>query len=281
MAAMVSRSSASADGGSDGAEDIDQLKLLSLAERAATAAAGLIRGSEMAIEPRQKENGEGLVTALDRAVEECVREEVAAIRPDDSFFGEELPPLPGRSAIQWIVDPIDGTNNFIAGSPHWSISIAARSQGGIEAGVVDAPALEQRYAAHVGGGTRLNGRRLATRLGPAPDLVDAVVATGFAPDGAAREVQMKQLGRVLGAVRDVRCHGVASLELCCVASGQLDAYFESHLRIWDVAAAGLIATEAGLHISGQPWSGTGTLVVAPPALAARLRGLVDPRDSHG
>ncbi|HET7486053.1 MAG TPA: inositol monophosphatase family protein [Solirubrobacterales bacterium] len=281
MAAMVFRSLASTDEASDGAGDIDRLELLSLAEKAATAAAVLIRGSEMAIEPRQKESGEGLVTTLDRAVEECIREEIAASRPDDSFFGEELPSLSGRSAIRWIVDPIDGTNNFIAGLPHWSISIAARSQRGIEVGVVDAPALEQRYTARVGGGVRLNGRRLTTRLGPTPDLVDAVVATGFASDGAAREVQMKQLDRVLGAVRDVRCHGAASLELCCVASGQLDAYFESHLRIWDVAAAGLVATEAGLHISGQPWSDTGTLVVAPPALADKLRGLVDPRDSHG
>lgn len=280
MAAMVFRSSTSTGGESDGEEAVDRIELLSIAEKAATAAAGLIRDSEMVAEPRPKANGEGLVTALDRAVEECVREEIVASRPDDGFSGEELPPLLGGSEVEWIVDPIDGTNNFIAGLPHWSISIAARSHGRIEVGVVDAPALGQRYAAHAGGGARRNGNRLSTWPGPAPDLVDAVVATGFAPGGAARVAQASQLDRVLGAVRDVRCHGTASLELCGVVSGQLDAYFESDLQIWDVAAAGLIATEAGVHVSGQPWSGVGTLVAATPALADALRRLVDPPGDH-
>jgi myo-inositol-1(or 4)-monophosphatase len=281
MAAIVFEFPTSTDGECDWAEAADRIELLSLAEKAATVAAELIRGSEMAIDPRPKGNGEGLVTALDRAVEECVREVVVSSRPDDGFFGEELPPLPGKSEVDWIVDPIDGTNNFIAGLPHWSISIAARSHRGVEVAVVDAPALDQRYVAHAGGGARRNGCPLSIRPGPAPHLGDAVVATGFASGGAARVAQMSQLDRVLGAVRDVRCHGVASLELCGVASGQLDAYFESYLRIWDVAAAGLIATEAGVHVSGQPWSGAGTLVAAPHALADALRRLIDPRSDHG
>lgn len=277
---MVFRSATSTAEERGGEEAVDRIELLSLAERAAAAAAGLIRGSEIVAEPRPKANGEGLVTALDRVLEECIREEVVASRPNDGFFGEELSPLSGRSGVEWIVDPIDGTNNFIAGLPHWSISIAVRLHSRIEVGVVDAPALGQRYAAYAGGGARRNGCPLSIRLGPAPALIDAVVATGFAPGGAARVAQVSQLDRVLGAVRDVRCHGAASLELCGVAAGQLDAYFESDLRIWDVAAAGLIAAEAGVHVSGQPWSGPGTLVAAPPALAGTLRRLVDPRDDH-
>ncbi len=281
MAAPVFRP-ASTDWEADEREEpVDQAELLGIAERAAGAAADLIRRSRAAVEPRAKANGEGLVTALDRAVEACIREEIAASRPDDSFAGEELPPLSGGSQIEWIVDPIDGTNNFVAGLPHWSISVAARSRRGFEVGVVDAPAMGQRYAACAGGGARRNGRSLSAAPGPVPDLADAVVATGFASGRAARAAQTSQLRRVLGAVRDVRCHGSASLELCGVASGLLDAYFESGLRIWDVAAAGLIASEAGIRVSGQPWSGAGTLLAAPPALADTLRRLIDSQGNHG
>lgn len=220
------------------------------------------------------------MTVLDRAVEECIREELSASRPQDGFFGEEVPPISGESEVEWIIDPIDGTNNFIAGLPHWSISIAARSKGAIEVGVIDAPALGLRYSAYAGGGACRNGHALSARPGPGPDLADAVVATGFASGDAARTAQMSRLDLVLGRVRDVRCHGAASLELCGVATGQLDAYFESDLRIWDVAAAGLIATEVGIEVSGQPWSGDGALLAAPPGLAEALRRLIDQRGEY-
>jgi myo-inositol-1(or 4)-monophosphatase len=278
--ASAFRSPASIDREGDGARAVDRLELLNLAEKAATVAVNLLRDSKMPVEPFPGTGGKGLVTALDRAVEECLREELAASRPNDGFLGEESPRLDGESEVEWIIDPIDGTNNFIAGLPHWSISIAARAQGAIEVGVIDAPALGLRYAAYAGGGARRNGHTLSARLEPGPDLADAVVATGFASGDAARAAQMSRLDRVLGKVRDVRCHGAASLELCGVASGQLDAYFESDLHIWDVAAAGLIATEVGVEVSGQPWSGDGALLAAPPGLAEALRRLIDQRGKH-
>lgn len=250
-------------------------------------AAGVIRDSEMTLDPSLKGNGEGLVTSLDHAVERCIREALIAARPEDGFYGEESAPVAGESGVEWIVDPIDGTNNLIAGLPHWSISIAASVCGRVEVGVVHAPALGWMYGASRGG---VVNRGVVNRGGfqasgpPRPsvaNLHDAVVATGFASDPRARAEQMEQLGRVVGEVRDVRCHGAASLELCGVACGRLDAYYETGLRPWDVAAAALIAIEAGIEVSGQPWSGAGTLIAAVPTLAGPLRCLVDPPGTHG
>ena len=278
---MASRFPALIDRASQEAAGIDRVELLRLAERAAVAAAGLIKDSEVELEPSLKDDGGGLVTNLDYAVEECIREELIADRPSDGFRGEELSSVMGESEVEWIVDPIDGTNNLIAGLPHWSISIAAAVHGRVEVGVVNAPALGQMYGAYTGGAVKTDGCHPSMLPRSAPELCDAVVATGFAPSRTARAEQMNQLDRVVGEVRDVRCHGAASLELCGVAFGRLDAYYEAHLQLWDVAAAALIATEAGIDVSGQPWSGAGTLIAAPAALVDPLRCLVDLSDANG
>ncbi|HEU4737682.1 MAG TPA: inositol monophosphatase family protein [Solirubrobacterales bacterium] len=253
----------------------DAGELLSLAERAAWQAASLVRGTGLPLGVRRKRENEGIVTSLDRVVEECIREEILAARPDDCFLGEELGPRVGNSGVEWIVDPIDGTNNFVTGLSQWSISIAVRIGSQIVVGVVHLPATGETYTASVGSGARCQGVPISGREG-AGSIGDAVVATGFASSQAARFAQLKQLGRVVGVVRDIRCHGAASLEICKVANGQLDGYYESGLNLWDVAAAGLVALEAGVELSGAPWSGSGTLVAARPHLADPLRRLVDP-----
>lgn len=253
----------------------DQSELLALAERAAIAATSLIRSVDLPLDVRRKSEDGGIATNLDRAVEECIREVILAARPDDCFVGEELLPRTGDSGVEWIVDPIDGTNNFVAGLSQWSISIAARVGPRIVVGVVHLPATGETFTACADSGARYEGASIPAREG-ATSIGDAIVATGFASGRASRFGQLDQLGRVLAVVRDVRCHGAASLELCKVAAGQLDGYYESDLSFWDVAAAGLIATEAGVELAGAPWSGSGTLVAARPHLAASLRRLVDP-----
>ncbi len=253
----------------------DPGELLFLAERAAFEAASLVRSTGLPLSVRRKCASDGIVTSLDPVIEACIREAILAARPDDCFVGEELPLRAGDSGVEWIVDPIDGTNNFVAGLSQWSISIAARIGSRVVAGVVHLPATGETYTASVGSGARYQGVPIAGREG-ASSIGDAVVATGFASSRAAHFGQLEQLGRVVGAVRDVRCHGAASLEICKVAAGQLDGYYESDLSFWDVAAAGLVASETGVELSGAPWSGSGTLVAARPHLADSLRRLVDP-----
>lgn len=249
-------------------------ELLVLAERAALAGGSLVQAADLPLDVRRKDGGRGIVTSLDCAVEERIREVILAARPNDRFIGEELSPLAGNGGVEWIVDPIDGTNNFVSGLDQWSVSIAARIGPRVVAGVVYLPATGEVYTACVGAGARWEGDRVRRRDG-AECLDEAVVATGFAPSQDSRLGQLDQLGRVMGVVRDVRCHGAASLELCRVALGELDGYYESGLNLWDVAAAGLIASEAGVLLSGAPWSGSGTFVAARPQIATPLRRLVD------
>jgi myo-inositol-1(or 4)-monophosphatase len=264
---------------SEDGTSVKRTELLDLATKAAMSAAELIRNSKRGLKPQSKGRANGLVTVLDREVEECIRGELLAGRPEDGFFGEELPLVVGGD-VEWIVDPIDGTNNLIAGLPHWAVSIAARVRGRVEVGVIHAPALGRRYTAQRGGGALCDGILLPRQEGGAANLTEAVVATGFGAGRAARDVQIEQLRRVAGGVRDVRCHGAAALELCGVAAGELDAYYESGLEPWDVAAGALIAAEAGNHVSGKPWSSDGTLIAARPTLAEPLRHLVDPMVDH-
>jgi myo-inositol-1(or 4)-monophosphatase len=252
------------------------VELLAVAERAAGAAATLIRDTTLIAQPALGPRGsdKGLVTELDLAAELCIRETILSQRPDDGIIGEEFGRLPGRSEVEWIVDPIDGTTNYVAGLGQWSVSIAARVNGRVEAAVVQVPRSSHTYTALAGFGAWCNGVRLPRRRARAQTLDDAVVATGFADSDDVRSEQIQQLTRVLGTVRDVRCHGAASIELCKVAIGEIDAYYESNLCLWDVAAAALVATEAGVEVLDGPESGGEALVAAPPLLARSLRRLI-------
>lgn len=255
---------------------MDRAELLAIARGAAAEAAALLRdawGGEVRADQKSAERG--IVTSLDLTAESRIREAVLSRRPNDEWLGEETGARPGETGVEWIVDPLDGTNNYVAGLPQWAVSIGVRMNGRIQLGVIDMPAIGDVYTAIAGVGAWRNDEPLQVGLRRTSRLEHAVVATGFASDDARRLAQVEQLGRVLPQVRDIRCQGAASIELCGVAAGETDAYYESGLRVWDVAAGGLVATEAGLEVSGSPWVGVGTLVVAPASLDRPLRNLVD------
>jgi myo-inositol-1(or 4)-monophosphatase len=184
-----------------------------------------------------------IVTRADQAAEALIRERLLGARPDDGMVGEEGDDLPGTSGVVWIVDPIDGTVNYLYGHPHYAVSIGVEVGGEIIAGVVVAPALGQEYVAVLGGGASCNGRPVRPR--PAVPMTQRLVATGFSYEQPARAREATYVSRLLPRVRDLRRQGSCALDLCGVAAGTLDAYVEEGPHIWDHAAAGLVVLEAG------------------------------------
>lgn len=196
-----------------------------------------------------------VVTHTDREVETFVRTRVADLRPGDGFFGEEGEPDDSSTGLTWVVDPIDGTVNFVYGIPQWAVSIAV-VEGGPDpltwralAAVVVNPLSGEAFTATRGGGAWLGDRRLA--VSSPSSLAESLLGTGFSYDATRRVEQMEALAPVLGKVRDLRRLGAASLDLCAVAAGRLDAYVERGLKPWDHAAGVLIAAEAGATVRGE------------------------------
>jgi myo-inositol-1(or 4)-monophosphatase len=219
-----------------------------------------------------------VVTALDRASEELIRERILAVRPDDHILGEEGGEEPGVSDVRWVVDPIDGTVNFLYGLPEWCVSIAVEVGGQVVAGVVNVVPRGEVFTAALGEGARLDGERL--RCNPAVPLGQALVATGFGYGAARRAVQAEVLTSVLPRVRDIRRGGSCAADLCSVAAGRVDAYYERGVNYWDYAAAGLVAAEAGARIGGlrgKPYNNELTLCAAP-GLFEELHDLLAPLD---
>lgn len=211
-----------------------------------------------------------VVTEIDRSCEELIRARILAARPDDAFVGEEGQDVPGTSGVEWVVDPIDGTVNFVYGIPRYAVAIAARREGVVEVGVVVNIATGEAYEATRGGGAwRVDGPEPVRLAGP-PDLpLDRMlVATGFNYVVAVREQQAAAVARMLPHVRDIRRIGAAALDLADLAEGRLDAYVEQGLKPWDVAAGGLVASEAGVTVTGLDGEPTERLVVAAPAARA-------------
>jgi len=244
-------------------------------ESAAEAGLLLIRHANRArIVHRDASTGH-LVTDGDLAAEAAIRATVLRHRPDDALLGEEHGETPGSSAIRWVVDPLDGTINYVAGIAEWAVSIAVEQIDlGVVAAVVHAPALARTYTAVRDGGAWCNGAPLRRREDAASSLAECVVATGFAVDPARRLLQASLLARVLPHVRDIRCRGAASLELCAVAAGELDAYFESDLALWDVAAGGLVAREVGITVTDPVTPGLAPLIAAGEPIAHELASLL-------
>lgn len=219
-----------------------------------------------------------LVSAADLRAEEAIRGVLAQRRPHDAVLGEEggeTAASGGGSGVRWVVDPLDGTVNFLFGYPQWSVSVACEDADGTVAGVVYDPLRGEEFAATRGGPALLGGAPIAR---PRRDggLPLALVATGFAYDAATRARQAAVIERVLPAVRDVRRGGSAALDLAWTAAGRCDAYFERGVQPWDVAAGALVCARAGLAVAELPAAGEDPfgLVVAPPALAEELRTLV-------
>ncbi len=257
-------------------DDLDPAGLLELALGAAREAAELAarmrdRGVEVA---GLKSSPTDVVTAADQACEELVRERLLGGRPADGFFGEEGHDDPGTSGVRWIVDPIDGTVNYLYGLPHYAVSVAAERDGQVVAGAVVAPVLGLEYAATLGGGATLNGVPLHGR--ESPPLEEALVGTGFSYERAVRAHQAEAVARMLPQVRDIRRIGSCALDLCAIAAGSLDAYVEEGPHLWDHAAGGLVATECGARIDVRETPrGMDLVLCAPTPLWARFEALVD------
>lgn len=207
-----------------------------------------------------------IVTTIDRSCEELIRARILAARPDDAFIGEEGQEVAGTSGVEWVVDPIDGTVNFVYGIPRYAVAIAARVGGVDQVGVVINIATGEAFEAVAGGGAwRVDGPEPVRLAGP-PDvpLDQMLVATGFNYVRDVRTRQAAAVARMLPHVRDVRRIGAAALDLTDLAQGRLDAYVEQGLKPWDVAAGGLIAREAGLVVTGPDGVPSERLTVAVP-----------------
>lgn len=228
--------------------DVDTSTLLALAEStAAEAAALLVEGlSRNRVAVEQKSTATDLVTEMDRAAERLIVDRLLAARPDDGVVGEEGAATRTTSGIEWVIDPIDGTTNYVYGHPGFAVSIAARRADSALVGVVHDPLHAEVFTARIGAGAHRNGEPI--RASGESRLGHALVGTGFSYETARRERQAHVLTRVLPAVRDIRRMGAASVDLCSVACGRLDAYYERGLQPWDHAAGALIATEAGASV---------------------------------
>lgn len=242
----------------------DPQELLALAEAlAAEAAVGLRAGLDQVHEVETKSSLTDVVTAFDRASERLIVDGIRAARPDDGILGEEGTSDAGTSGVRWVVDPLDGTTNFLYGIPAFAVSIGVEVDGRVEAGVVVDVGRGETYTARRGGGAWLDGRRLRRR--DADDLATSLVGTGFAYDAGRRAQQGAVVAGLLPLVRDIRRDGAAAIDLCWVASGRLDAFYEQGLQPWDLAAGGLIAAEAGATVGdldGGPASGEMTIAAA-------------------
>jgi len=258
-------------------------ELLAIACSAAVAAGELlVPGSGRTTVVATKSSPTDVVTEMDRAAEELIRGRILAVRPGDAILGEEGGQIGGRaSGVRWIVDPLDGTVNYLYGLPDWSVSIAAEIDGAVVAGAVFAPRRGSLFSAQLGGGAWLRSgaawappQQLACNAGV--PLARALVATGFGYETGRREIQGQVLSSVLPRVRDIRRGGSCAVDLCSLASGGVDAYYERGVQSWDIAAGGLIAREAGAVVAGlegRPASPSMT-VAAAPALFADLHDLL-------
>ena len=215
-----------------------------------------------------------LVSEADHAAERLIRDRLAAARPDDGFLGEEGGNASGSSGLRWVVDPLDGTINFLFRIPQWAVSIACEDEQGTIVGVVYDPMRDETFSATRDGAATLDGAPLGP---PARDeLATALVATGFGYAADVREAQARVLARLLPRIRDVRRLGAAALDLAWAAAGRVDCYYERGVHHWDVAAGALICARAGLavrELAPAPPAAAG-LLVAPPALADELFALV-------
>ena len=213
-----------------------------------------------------------MVSEADRAAERLLVERLGQNRPRDGILGEEGARVTGTSGRRWVVDPLDGTTNYLYGQPSWAVSIALEDDSGVQLGVVHAPVLGETYVAERGGGARLEGRRLAVRE---PAGIDsALVGTGFGYAAALRARQAERLRTILPKVRDIRRGGSAALDLAWVAAGRLDAYWEHGLNPWDLAAGALLVTEAGgalEPLEGEPPGIAAASAALLPALVELLR----------
>jgi myo-inositol-1(or 4)-monophosphatase len=239
-------------------------ELLELAKRVGREAGELLQKRPTTFEVSTKSTAIDVVTQMDSQSEAHIVSEILKARPDDGIIGEEGSERTSKSGITWVIDPLDGTVNYLYGLPGWNVSIAAKDSDGVVVGVVVAPTINSTWYASRGGGAYLNEQPIKCNDGV--ELNRALIATGFAYDVDARPAQLAQLSELLNRIRDIRRNGAAAVDLCHVAMGALDGYFEKGLQEWDLAAGGLIASEAGAKVTTV----AGTTIAAAPSLHATL-----------
>ena len=253
----------------------DAVALLELAQEAARGAGQLLleyfgrpaRGVESKTTPTD------LVSEADRASERLLIDLITRRRPDDGIVSEEGAARAAHSEFTWVLDPLDGTVNFLFGIRAWCVSIAVEDGSGPVVGVVHDPCAGETFSACRGAGARLNGAPIHVTD---RDLSEALVGTGFSYDADARREQAAVVTRVLPRVRDIRRAGSAALDLASVAAGRLDGFYEAPMEVWDRAAGVLLVQEAGGVVTDLPAPrdlSTG-VVAAGPRLHERLRALV-------
>lgn len=253
------------------------LELLAVAKQAARLAVAVhhraMEAGDFGI--RTKGSAFNLVTEIDRAAERKMVEAIQSLRPNDSIVGEEGTNVEGNSGVRWIIDPLDGTTNFIHRYPAHAVAVGVEIEGRRQVGVVHDSFNNRVYAGIVGGVATCDGRAIAVRQ--ERDLEGALVGTGFLPDANVRRAQADLLREILPRVRDIRRSGCPSLDICGVAAGVLDVFYESGLGQWDIAGAAAIAEAAGakvllLHSGVLP---DPLLIVANANLATALRSLLE------
>ena len=226
-----------------------------------------------------KSTGTDMVSEMDKAAERMLVDRIMGARPDDGILGEEGTDTPGTSGIRWIIDPLDGTTNYLYGHPQWSVSIGIEIDGVGSVGVVDAPTLRETYTASIGQGAFCNRQRI--HASSCDTLSHALIGTGFGYDADLRSWQGGVVHTLLPEIRDIRRGGSAALDLCFVACGRLDAYYERGCNAWDLSGGSVIVREAGGISTGLHHDEPARhLVVAAgsplhPLLRARLAELID------
>jgi myo-inositol-1(or 4)-monophosphatase len=231
-----------------------------------------VAGGERAV--GSKSSPTDVVSEADYAAERAIRELLAARRPGDAILGEEGGETQAGEGLRWIVDPLDGTVNFLFGVPQWCVSVAVHDAAGGLAGAVFDPLRDEMFCGDRGGRATLNGTPVAGSS--RGDLASALVGTGFAYASAVRATQAEVVARVLPVVRDVRRMGSAALDLAWTAAGRYDAFYERGVQAWDIAAGSLLCECSGLVVRRLEADGAAPegLVVAPAGIVDELHALV-------
>ena len=248
--------------------------ILDLAVGIAKEAGALLSTRPENFDLETKSSAIDFATQMDKASEELIVSKILTARPGDGIIAEEGSATTSTSGVTWVIDPLDGTVNYFYGIAGWNVSIAAKTAAGVQVGVVYAPSIDSLWTATKGGGAFLNGKPI--RCNDPVELNRALIATGFSYDVAKRVSQAELVSKLLPQVRDIRRIGAGAADLCLVATGRLDAFYEFGLNEWDLAAGGLVATEAGALVTGFAGGAAGKemVIAAGPSLHEKLLKII-------